>query len=85
MPNNLPAHEIAQRRSPTGRGCAPMTMTLELGRGLHDLIGGDRDENILRGFAAMGYFLTRDHFVLRTDNLTRLRHGFHTGDWHQES
>lgn len=35
----------------------------------HDLIGGDRDENILRGFAALGHPIGREHFVLRTDNL----------------
>jgi DNA-binding transcriptional LysR family regulator len=35
----------------------------------HELIGGDRNEDILRGFAAMGYPLRRDHFVLRTDDL----------------
>ncbi len=33
----------------------------------HRLIGFDRDEGILRGFAAMGWPLTRDHFALRTD------------------
>jgi DNA-binding transcriptional LysR family regulator len=35
----------------------------------HDLIGGDRNEDILRGFAAVGMQLTREHFVLRTDDL----------------
>ena len=35
----------------------------------HDLIGGDRNEDILRGSAALGMPLTREHFVLRTDDL----------------
>lgn len=33
----------------------------------HRLIGFDRDEGILKGFAAMGMPLTREHFALRTD------------------
>ena len=35
----------------------------------HDLLGHDRSEDILRGFAAMGHRLQREHFVLRTDDL----------------
>ena len=34
----------------------------------HRLIGYDRDETILRGFAAMGFPLTREAFSLRTDD-----------------
>jgi DNA-binding transcriptional LysR family regulator len=34
----------------------------------HRLIGYDRDELMLRGFAAMGYEVTRERFALRTDN-----------------
>ena len=34
----------------------------------HRLIGHDRDETIVRGFAAMGMALTREHFALRTDD-----------------
>jgi DNA-binding transcriptional LysR family regulator len=34
----------------------------------HRLIGFDRDDGILRGFAAMGTPLTREHFALRTDD-----------------
>ena len=34
----------------------------------HRLIGYDRDETILRGFAAMGFPLTREQFALRTDD-----------------
>ncbi len=33
----------------------------------HRLIGFDRDDGILKGFAAMGMPLTREHFALRTD------------------
>ena len=35
----------------------------------HDLIGHDQSDDILRGFAAMGHALTREHFALRTDDL----------------
>jgi DNA-binding transcriptional LysR family regulator len=35
----------------------------------HELLGGDRNEDILKGFAAFGYALAREHFVLRTDDL----------------
>lgn len=34
----------------------------------HDLIGSDADTSILRGFQAMGYPMTKDGFVLRTDD-----------------
>jgi DNA-binding transcriptional LysR family regulator len=36
---------------------------------LHDLIGGDRNDEILKGFAAQGFPITREHFALRTDDL----------------
>jgi DNA-binding transcriptional LysR family regulator len=35
----------------------------------HALIGNDRNDDIQRGFAAMGYPAQRQHFVLRTDDL----------------
>lgn len=35
----------------------------------HELIGGDRDDTVLRGFAGMGYPATREAFALRTDDL----------------
>ena len=35
----------------------------------HDLVGDDRHDSILDGFAAMGLPITRAHFVLRTDDL----------------
>ena len=34
----------------------------------HRLIGYDRDDGLLRGFAAMGHAVTRGNFALRTDN-----------------
>ena len=34
----------------------------------HRLIGYDRDDTLLRGFAAMGFAVTREHFALRTDD-----------------
>jgi DNA-binding transcriptional LysR family regulator len=35
----------------------------------HDLVGEDRSDDILRGFAAFGLPVTRERFVLRTDDL----------------
>jgi DNA-binding transcriptional LysR family regulator len=34
----------------------------------HTLIGSDRNEDILRGFATMGYPLTRENFAFRSDD-----------------
>ncbi len=34
----------------------------------HDLVGLDRDDLVIRGFAAMGLTVTRTHFALRTDD-----------------
>ena len=34
----------------------------------HRLIGFDRDDGIVRGFVAMGFPVTREHFALRTDD-----------------
>lgn len=36
---------------------------------LHDVIGGDRDESVLRGFAGFGFPVGPDAFSLRTDDL----------------
>ncbi|MDZ4397239.1 LysR family transcriptional regulator [Hydrogenophaga sp.] len=36
----------------------------------HDLVGNDRNTDILRGFAAMGFPLQREDFAVRTDDLT---------------
>ena len=35
----------------------------------HELIGGDRNDEILKGFAHLGLALTREQFVLKTDDL----------------
>lgn len=35
----------------------------------HELVGNDRNEDILRGFAALGYPVGREQFALRTDDL----------------
>jgi DNA-binding transcriptional LysR family regulator len=35
----------------------------------HDLIGGDRNDETLKGFAAAGLPATREHFAFRTDDL----------------
>jgi DNA-binding transcriptional LysR family regulator len=35
----------------------------------HELIGNDRQTDIVRGFATMGHRLSREHFGLRTDDL----------------
>jgi DNA-binding transcriptional LysR family regulator len=35
----------------------------------HHLIGGDRNDETLKGFAAAGSPVTREHFAFRTDDL----------------
>jgi len=35
----------------------------------HDLIGSDRNDEILKGFTAMGFAVTRENFAFRTDDL----------------
>ncbi len=35
----------------------------------HELVGADRNDDILKGFSAMGYPVTREHFAFRTDDL----------------
>ena len=35
----------------------------------HDIIGGDRDEALLRGFASFGFPVTKEAFSFRTDDL----------------
>jgi DNA-binding transcriptional LysR family regulator len=35
----------------------------------HELIGYDQQDDLLRGFAAMGYPVSKEHFALRTDDL----------------
>jgi DNA-binding transcriptional LysR family regulator len=34
----------------------------------HRLVGYDRDDTLLRGFAAMGFPVGREHFAVRTDD-----------------
>jgi DNA-binding transcriptional LysR family regulator len=34
----------------------------------HRLIGGDRNDNIIRGFAALGHTVTKQNFVVRSDD-----------------
>jgi DNA-binding transcriptional LysR family regulator len=34
----------------------------------HRLVGYDRDDTLVRGFAAMGFAIGREHFALRTDD-----------------
>jgi DNA-binding transcriptional LysR family regulator len=36
---------------------------------MHDLIGSDRSDGILKGFASHGLPVTRNHFAIRTDDL----------------
>jgi DNA-binding transcriptional LysR family regulator len=54
------AHESYLRRAGTPRGPEDLLA--------HRLIGYDRDETIMRGFAALGHPLPREAFVLRTDD-----------------
>ncbi len=56
---------VAAHESYLARAGTPRTPA-ELLR--HRLIGFDRDEGILRGFAAVGYEVTREAFALRTDD-----------------
>jgi len=54
------AHQRYLKRAGTPRQPADLLQ--------HRLIGYDKDPSILRGFAALGYPLTREHFALRTDD-----------------
>jgi DNA-binding transcriptional LysR family regulator len=36
---------------------------------VHELIGGDRNDEILKGFASLGYSVEREQFAFRTDDL----------------
>jgi len=54
------AHDSYLARAGTPRAPADLLQ--------HRLIGYDRDDLLLRGFAAMGFAVTREHFALRTDN-----------------
>ena len=45
----------------------------------HALIGSDKNEDILRGFAAMGYPVKREHFSFRSDDLLAQWHAVRSG------
>ena len=45
----------------------------------HDLVGRDRSDTVLRGFAEMGMPITREHFGLRTDDLIALGESLRSG------
>ena len=45
----------------------------------HSLIGSDKNEDILRGFAALGYPVTREQFGFRTDDLMLHWHAVRSG------
>ena len=55
------AHQDYLRRRGTPRQAADLLA--------HDLIGGDRNDETLKGFAAGGIPVTREHFAFRTDDL----------------
>jgi len=54
------AHDSYLARAGTPRAPADLLQ--------HRLVGYDRDDQLLRGFAAMGFAVTREHFALRTDD-----------------
>ncbi|AOF85654.1 bacterial regulatory helix-turn-helix, lysR family protein [Hydrogenophaga sp. RAC07] len=45
----------------------------------HDLVGNDRNTDILRGFAAMGFPLQREDFAVRTDDLNAYQAAVNAG------
>lgn len=45
----------------------------------HALIGGDKNEDIIRGFAAMGYSVTKEQFSFRSDDLMAQWHAVRNG------
>lgn len=46
---------------------------------VHALIGSDKDKDILRGFAALGYPVKREHFSFRSDDLMVHWHAVRSG------
>ena len=46
---------------------------------VHALIGSDKNEDIIRGFAAMGYLVKREHFSFRSDDLMAHWHAVRSG------
>ncbi|MCE1193598.1 MAG: LysR family transcriptional regulator [Acidovorax sp.] len=45
----------------------------------HELVGADRNEDILRGFTALGTAVERQHFAFRTDDLMAYWEGVRAG------
>ena len=45
----------------------------------HDMVGSDRDELVLKGFAQMGFPVTREAFAFRTDDLIAYWEGVRAG------
>lgn len=45
----------------------------------HALIGGDKNEDVIRGFAAMGYPVQREQFAFRSDDLMAHWHAVRSG------
>jgi len=60
VPITAAAHESYLARAGTPRKATDLLN--------HTLIGYDRDDTMLRGFAALGQPIQREHFALRTDN-----------------
>lgn len=45
----------------------------------HALIGGDKNQDVIRGFAAMGYSVEREQFSFRSDDLMAQWHAVRSG------
>lgn len=65
------AHREYLRRRGTPRAPADLLT--------HDLVGNDRNTDIVRGFAAMGFPLQREDFVVRTDDLNAYQAAVNAG------
>jgi len=65
------AHRDYLRRKGTPRQPADLLQ--------HELVGADRNEDILRGFMALGTALERQHFAFRTDDLIAYWEGVRAG------
>ena len=65
------AHRSYLKRA--GTPCEPSELLV------HALIGSDKNEDIMRGFAAMGYLVKREHFSFRSDDLMAHWHAVRSG------
>ena len=65
------AHRCYLQRAGTPREPSELLM--------HALIGSDKNEDILRGFAALGYPVKREHFSFRSDDLMAHWHAVRSG------